>query len=317
MVDKTEVEEPSTEAAVIEDESAESSPAESETEEDLLSVIQDAMQPDEEAESHSEEQVEELDEVAAASDTEEEADDSADDAEYDNVPFNKHPRFRKLLDERNAYKENADKFDVMQNYLSKNNLSGDEAAKGLEIMALMKNDPMAALTALKPYVQMLSETAGIMLPQDIQSRVDDGYLDEDAAKELSVARAEAARSKAQLDQVAQAQQNQQRQAVRNNLVDTANAWETKTRESDPDFDLKQDLIDARITAIVKEQGYARTPEQVLAIANQAYKDVNERFQSKFGNMRPMKTASGGKLGGSPQAEPKSLAEAIGNALGGS
>ena len=299
---------------IVEDESAESSTAESETEEDLLSVIQDAMQPDEEPESHSEEKVEELDEVAASSETSE-TDTSVAEDDDENVPFNSHPRFRKLLDERNAFKEKGEKFDVMQNYLTENNLSGDEAAKGLEIMALMKNDPMAALNALKPYVQTLSEAAGIQLPQDIQARVNDGYLDEDAARELSVARAEAKRSNARADAMAESRQRDQQLEYVERLKDTANAWEAKTRESDPDFDLKHDLIDARIRALVNEHGYAKTPDQVLSLANQAYAEVNERFSAKFGNHRPMKTASGGKLGGSPQAEPKSLAEAIGNALG--
>lgn len=315
MVDETEVEEPSTEAAVIEDEGAESSTAESETEEDLLSVIQDAMQPDEEPESHSENEVEE-DQVAADAET--------DDAEYaepvedfTDVPFNKHPRFKKLLEERNAFKESASKFDVMQNYLTENNLSGDEAAKGLEIMALMKADPMAALNALKPYVQNLSQAAGIMLPQDIQTRVDDGYLDEDAGRELAVARAEAERQKAQVNQYAQAQQYQAAQQHRSSLAETVTAWEERTAQSDPDFDLKREEMEDRIRVLVSQKGQPQTAQDAIAMAKEAYETVNERFTSRFADRRPIKTASGGKLGGSPQAEPKSLQEAIANALGNS
>ena len=316
MVDETEVAEPSTETDVIEDENAESSTAESETEEDLLSVIQDAVQPDEEPESHSEDEVDELDEVAAESDTSDAV--YAEPVEdFTDVPFHKHPRFKKVLEERNAYKENAQKFDVMQNYLTDNKLSGEEAAKGLEIMALMKADPMAALNALKPYVQNLSQAAGIVLPQDIQTRVNDGYLDEDAGREMAVLRANEQRAKAQANEYAQAQQQQAAQQHINSLAETVTAWEQKTRQSDPDFDLKQEEIDDRIRVMVSERGRPNTAQDAIAMAREAYEAVNTRFQSRFADRRPMKTASGGKLGGSPQAEPQSLHEAIANALGNS
>ena len=314
MVEETEVAEPSTETDVIEDENAESSTAESETEADLLSVIQDAMQPEEEPESHSENEVEGPDTLVAESDAEN--DEVVDDAEdFSDEPFHKHPRFKKVLEERNSYKDSAEKFNVMQNYLMDNQLSGDEAAKGLEIMALMKADPMAALNALKPYVQNLSQAAGIVLPQDIQARVDDGYLDEDAGRELAVARAGEQRANAQVNQYAQAQQqNVARQHI-NSLAETVTAWEEKARQSDPDFNLKQEEIDDRIRVMVSERGRPNTPQDAISMAKEAYDAVNTRFQTRFADRRPIKTASGGKIGGSPQAEPQSLQDAIANALG--
>lgn len=317
MVDETEVEETSTEAAVIEDENAESSTAESETEEDLLNVIQDAMQPDEEPESHSESNEEqETDHIAA--DSEDGVDEYVEpDEDYTDVPFHKHPRFKKVLEERNAYKENAAKFDVMQNYLTDNNLSGDEAAKGLEIMALMKSNPMAALTALKPYVANLSEAAGVILPQDIQNRVNDGYLDEDAGRELAATRAEAARQKQRLDMIAAQQQQAKARETITDLAETVTAWEQRTKQSDPDFELKQDEIDDRIRVMVNERGRPQTRQDAISMVKEAYEQVNTRFKQRFADRRPMKTASGGKLGGSPQAEPQSLQEAIANALGNS
>tara|TARA_R110002074_G_scaffold126286_3_gene264231 strand:- start:826 stop:1776 length:951 start_codon:yes stop_codon:yes gene_type:complete len=316
MVEEPEVTEPSTEAEMIEDESVVSSTAESETEADLLSVIQDAMQPDEEPESHSDSEVEDTDVHAAESNTE--VDEAVDDVEdFSDEPFHKHPRFKKVLEERNAYKDSAEKFDVMQNYLADNQLSGDEAAKGLEIMALMRSDPMAALNALKPYVQNLSQAAGIVLPQDIQTRVDDGYLDEDAGRELAVARAGQQRANAQVDQYAQAQQNEATQQHVNSMAQTVTAWEQKTRQSDPDFELKQEEIDDRIRVLVSERGRPNTPQDAISMAKEAYGAVNTRFQTRFADRRPIKSASGGKIGGSPQAEPQSLQDAIANALGNS
>ena len=116
MVDETTESETSTEADdIIEDDKAESSTPESETEEDLLSVIQDAVQPDEETESHSESEEEEREVVAAVS-TESEVDVELADQEedYSKLPFHKHPRFKELVQQRNEAKESAEKFDIMQ-----------------------------------------------------------------------------------------------------------------------------------------------------------------------------------------------------------
>lgn len=325
MVDETTGSETSTEAdTIIEDEKAESSTPESETEADLLSVIKDAAQPDEEPESRSESEEVERDEVAAES-TESDADvEFADQEEdYSNLPFHKHPRFKELVQQRNEAKESAEKFNVMQNYLTTNNLSGDEAVIGLDIMAKMKSDPMAALTALKPYVQQLSQAAGLVMPQDIQTRVDDGYLDEEAGRELSRTRAEAARQKQQNEMMLQQQQLQGQQEQTNYLASLAMDWEENARANDPDYDLKEDLIDARVQALRRELGSngqiytAQTPEALRELAETAYNQVNERYNATFGNRTSMKTASGGKLGGSPAPEPQSLQEAIAAAMGNS
>ena len=320
MVDETTASETSTEAEdIIEDENAESSPVESETEADLLSVIQDAAQPEEEPESHSETEEVEREEVEAVS-TESEADVELAEQEedYSNLPFHKHPRFKELVQQRNEARESAQKFDVMQNYLTEANLSGEEAAIGLDIMAKMKSDPMAALTALKPYVQQLSQAAGIVMPQDIQTRVDDGYLDEDAGRELAIARAEAARQKQTNEQMVQRQQMQTQREYVDYLAETVTNWEENARANDPDYDLKEDLIDARVRAMIAERGQtAQNPQEAIQLAQSAYDQVNEKFNSKFGNRPAMKTASGGKLGGSPAPEPQSLQEAIAAAMGNS
>lgn len=320
MVDETTESETSTEAEdIIEDENAESSPVESETEADLLSVIQDAAQPEEEPESHSETEEVEREEVEAVS-TEGEADVELAEQEedYSNLPFHKHPRFKELVQQRNEARESAEKFDVMQNYLADNNLSGEEAAVGLDIMAKMKSDPMAALEALKPYVQQLSQAAGIVMPQDIQTRVDDGYLDENAGRELAIARAEAARQKQHNEQMVQRQQMQTQQDHIDYLAETVTNWEENARSNDPDYDLKEDLIDARVRAMIAERGQtAQNPQEAIQLAQSAYDQVNEKFNAKFGNRPPIKTASGGKLGGSPAPEPQSLQEAIAAAMGNS
>ena len=296
------------------DEHAQSSSAESETEEDLLSVVQDAMQPSEDADSQSDEEYDEDDDDGEYEHEDGLAADDADES-FEDVPFHKHPRFKEVIDQRNKYREGAEQYEQITSFLSQNNLSAEEAAQGFQIMALMKNDPAAALEALNPFVQQLGVQSGITMPGDIQSKVEDGYLDEDAGRELSRLRAEAARERQMREQMQGQQQQQQAQAQLHNLAATVTDWEERTRASDPDYDLKQDEIDDRVRVLVTERGRPQTPEQAIAMAKEAYDSVNERYKARFGNKRQIRTASGGKLGGTPQAEPTSLMEAVQNALG--
>jgi len=296
------------------DEQAQSSSAESETEEDLLSVVQDAMQPSKDEESLASEEVEEEDSEGGYESKGLEASNA--DEDFDDVPFHKHPRFKEVIDQRNKYREGAEQYEQITGFLNANNLSAEEAAQGFQIMAMMKNDPAAALEALNPFVQQLGMQAGVTMPDDIQSKVNDGYLDEDAGRELSRARAEAARERQMREQMQGQQQQAQARAHLTSLASTVTEWEERTRASDPDYELKQDEIDDRVRVLVTERGRPQTSEQAIAMAKEAYDSVNERYKARFGNKRQIRTASGGKLSGTPQAEPTSLMEAVQNVLGG-
>ena len=122
---------------------------------------------------------------------------------------------------------------------------------------------------------------------------------------------------------AQQQQQQAQQEHTNYLASLAMEWEENARANDPDYDLKEDLIDARDQALRRELGSngqlytAQTPEALRELAETAYNQVNEKYNATFGSRKPMKTASGGKLGGSPAPEPQSLQEAIAAAMGNS
>jgi len=319
MVDETELEQPST--APENDEQALSSSAESETEDDLLAVVKAAVETEEPSETDSQ-----SDEVESDEEDEDEIEDESDDDAYEasetdeaDVPFNKHPRFRKLIAERNELRPKAEQYDQITGYLKTNGLSADEAAKGFEIMALMKNDPAKAVQALQPYLQNLALATGYTLPDDIQQRLDDGYLDESDAREMARLRAENQRSEQRNAYRLEAEQRARADEALTNAAAAVEAWEAKTRSSDPDYDLKADELDDRVKVIMAERranGYSAplTADEAINIAKTAYDEVTKRNQARFGNKRPIRSASGGKLGGTPTPEPNSLMEAVQNAL---
>lgn len=313
MIDQVTEAEPSTDSEEEQDVNEQSSSSESETEEDLLSVVQSAMEVSDDAGSQPEEEIEQEGEEVFEADAEstgEQPDITEDEDSFEDVPFNKHPRFQEILRQKNEYKQDAERYNNIQTFLETNKVSADEAADGLQIMALMKKDPVEALNALKPYIETLSQAAGYVLPDDIQSRVNDGYLDEDAGRELARAKAQAQNERTQREALLQDQQQATQAAQLNDVAMSVTEWENRTRSTDPDYDLKQPEIDDRVRVLVATQGRPNTTQDALAMAKQAYTEVNERHKKRYANKPQMRTASGGNLAGTPQADPKNLMEAV-------
>jgi len=307
-----------------EDQDVQSSSTESETEDDLLSVVQSAIKdddkPSEETESQSvEEKTEEVkteetvETEAVESKTETE---SKEDDELDKVPLHLQPRFKEVIAEKNSFKKGHEQYVKITDSLKKMNLSAQETAQGLTIMGLMKNDPQEALKALEPIISNLKEVTGAKIPEDIQQKIDDGYMDEDAGAELAKTRADVQMQKNANQSLVDQQKKADEQQSVNQIAQTVNQWEERTRKTDPDFDLKQDEIDDRVSALVRERGRPNTPKEAESLAQEAYDTVTKRHHSRLGVKRPIRSMSNNKLGGSPMPEPKSLMEAVQNAMAG-
>ena len=172
---------------------------EGESSESLLSVLEDVVKPTEPEAEASEEQAEAPPAVAEDESVQEPVDvrleQSEDNEDFKDVPFNKHPRFRQVIQERKEFKQQAEEFreksgqfDQVIDFMNENQLTPDEMAEGMKIMALMKNDPMAAQEAMKPHLDMLGRYSGEVLPEDIQTRMNEGYIDQETATELAQAR---------------------------------------------------------------------------------------------------------------------------------
>jgi hypothetical protein len=317
MAEEAEELETSTSSEEIQDDQVTDSSSEQgeETEETLLSVVQDAMKKEEVEEESPPSEVNEEEESKAESSEPSDVPVEADTEEenFDDVPFHKHPRFKEVIDQRNKYKSDSAEYQKITGFLESNNISAEEAAEGFKIMALMKSDPKAALEALNPYVKDLGISSGVTMPEDIQKKVNEGYLDEDAARELSQAKAQATQNQKRLDALEQQNAANQIHAQRSDIASVVTEWEQKTKQSDPDYSLKSAEIDDRVKVLVAESGVPKSSTEAIAIANKAYEEVNKRHSARS-TKRPIKTASGGKLSGTPHAEPKNLHEAVALAL---
>ena len=307
----------STTEAVAEDtaSSSDATEVEAETPETLADVVQDALQPAEEP----------VEEVEATEETEsmEPYDDSgknakASEADDDKLlPFHKHPRFKGIVAEKNELKEtvsrlqnDSDQYSKITDFISKNNLSAKDAVEGFKIMSAIRNNPESAYGILGHHLNNVSKITGRSLPKDIQAKVDDGFLDEDAAKELSQGRANLARER-HLRKADQAKAQRQQVDTQSGLLTNAlQTWGESTLAKDLDFGLKQEEFNDRVVALVNERGQPGTQTEVLALVEDAYATVNERFKARQPQPQTLRTATGGKLSGTPRLEPKTLSDAI-------
>jgi hypothetical protein len=318
------------EEQIVEDSSSETTEAQTdeteasssdavETEESLLSVVQDALPAEEEVQQAEEEVLQEEPEEVMEVKSEETAE--AESEDFSDVPFNKHPRFRKLIAEKNEQKELATKYQTdseqykkITNFIELNNLTAKDAVEGFKLMAMLRNNPEDGYKRLQAHMDNVGKLTGQNLPEDIQAKVNDGYLDEDAAKELSQARASLNRERSMRQHTQKRFSNAAQSASEERLSDTIKTWGEATLTNDPDFSLKQDEFNDRISALVSERGKPKSPEDVLSIANDAYDTINERFKSRQLSKQPLKSTTKGKLGGVPVAEPSNMRDIVSQAL---
>jgi hypothetical protein len=294
--------------------SSDATEVEAETQETLADVVQEAFQPAEET-SVEVEATEETETVESYDDSENNAEASESDDKL--LPFHKHPRFKGIVAEKNELKEtvsrlqnDSDQYSKITDFISQNNLSAKDAVEGFKIMSAIKNNPESAYGILGHHLNNVSKATGRRLPKDIQAKVDDGFLDEDAAKELSQSRASLAREQNLRKSDQEKVRRQQVDSQSDMLSGALQSWGESTLAKDMDFGLKQEEFNDRVVALVNERGQPGTQTEVLALVEDAYETVNKRFKARQPQPTTLRTATGGKLSGTPRTEPKSLSDAI-------
>lgn len=276
---------------------AKSSPATGEDGPDLLDIVRDVVDKRPKAETASPAEGEDTGDKGQIDDKKD------DDEDYSDVPFSKHPRFKKLIAQRNELRVDATRYRNVQAFLDTNGLSADEAGDILVIGALAKTNPAEAWQRVKPWVQKLLVAAGEVLPEDVQQRVQAGEISHEAALELTRARAAA-----QSMQAAQSFREQQEAARRqreasNSILGAASAWEEDRRLKDPNFSAKQEPLMREIAWLQAKEGRPTTPEGVRDQLQRAYKAVNAAFvppQPKPAPRPAVRPVTGGQVAGNQQ-----------------
>jgi hypothetical protein len=200
-----------------------------------------------------------------------------DNENFSDVPFHKHPRFQKLVSERNELRGDAQRYRNVEAFIAENGLSAEETADLIQIGGLMKTDPAEAWKRMKPVVENVLKAAGELLPPDLKSMVDAGQMTVEAAKEVSRARASVASVQATSRWQQQRQQVDQQQAVQTAISGAVSSWEAERQTRDPNFAAKLPALQREVAFLQTTEGRPKTPEGVRAQLQKAYDAVNQTF----------------------------------------
>lgn len=252
--------------------------------------------------------------------------------DYAEVPFNKHPRFRQLLKERRTLQdqlaerdaelvklketggpqqESLQRFTRFTEAVRSADLNAKEVNDGFAIMAAMKRDPEKALQMIEPYVHALLVSTGRKLDGDLAKKVQDGAVDQETASQLQRERHTRARLETQTQgqQTALERSEEQRrtEALVQSVTTAVSSWEDR-QKTDPDYQKKQPLVIREIGWLMQQKGYPQTPEQAVAMAEEAKRTVEKNLSSLIPR-QAVRTVTGGSSAATAAARPKTLLEA--------
>jgi hypothetical protein len=300
--------------------------------ESLLDRVTDALKPEAQPgetpdqEASQEEGAEGKEGEDTAEGGESEADDLEDDPtdeELGKYHSKTRRRVKKLISQRNEARDESEKVKTELHGFYGALRDAGVTQEGLNTFAefsrLTYTDPTRALAVIEPIVASLREAAGEVLPADLKEKVDSGYVDETTAKELAKARQNAQRNeqqiKAQRQQSDQQRATQQREAFAGQLRTTLSTWETSWKGADPDYKAKQPFVMSEIRALVAAEGFPKTAQDAVGLADKAKKSVEDRLRA----VMPQKSAVNpvtGSTAGTAKAKPNSILGAIDQALSG-
>jgi len=246
------------------------------------------------------------------------------DLKSSDVPLGKIDRFRSVIEEKNGYKQQAESlmqveehFRTLQNSARASGMSEDQIAQYFELPMLMQSNPQAAYELIQGFQSDMATRYGMTMPEDLQQKVDEGYIDAESAQRL--AKAEASERMAQ-----QAMQSRQQEAEETARMATAQAvssavtsYEQQLANSDPDYSAKQKWLYEKLQTKKLASGLPASPEQAIEWVNQAYGEINETFKSMAPPPQPKRTLSSRGVNQPSSAPPASMYEAVLRAVGGS
>jgi hypothetical protein len=221
-------------------------------------------------------------------------------------PFHEHPRWKEMVETNRALSSKAQRIDAIEDFMGAHGLSGEQVAQGFEIMALIVRDPAAAREALLAQVARIDEAIGLKLPEDLRKKVDEGYVDEETALELSKARKAKERAEGVVQKTAEQIEAERAQAAAVAKRDAANAWEADIKVRDPDYlTVKKPLMDAFLKAAIAEKGMPRTAEEALSLVKSTYDAVTAHVTKIRPTPAPTKKfVQSTPVAGQPRPEPK-------------
>jgi len=312
---------------------AESSPVEGDTKpKSALEAVENALKP-EAAKEPGESPAPEVDQdKPLETKTGEDADD--DGKKDEDPPFHEHPRWQEMIAERDGLKADVERLEVdaghfqnLQSFARDANLSQEDMTNGLNIMRLMRNDPVRCYSALQPYMTALEGAIGVTIPADLQEQVDRGMMTLEAAQLSSRDRAAARLADGRTVQSERTIANNtaiQRQEADDKAVDdykldvgnSMTSWEEKWKSSDPDYEKLQPFVQDKIVAKINAATTQLSVDDIVKIADDARVEVKKTMSALVPTKKPVEPVRAGKTVTDPATAPKDALDVVNQVLDG-
>lgn len=198
----------------------------------------------------------------------------------------------------------------LKEFITENQISPDDWGLMMQVAAdLRRGDFQQFLDKIGPYVNMAQQYVGQALPSDLHEQVMGGFITEDYARELSRLRLQEQMQTQQLQTAHHQQQESQMHTAAVAIRDVVNNWEADMRARDPDYAKKHGTVQRYAQAAIQANGAPRTPQEALAMVQQAYADAEKdlkAFVPAPAATTPRPGSAGSSTGARP--EPKDLLE---------
>ena len=217
--------------------------------------------------------------------------------------------------------EAKEKFEKFQGFVQSNNIEPQNVTVAFDAMAkLSAGDHQGFLDQVMPWVTAAQHAIGAVLPEDLQAQVDDGYMTEEAAKDLS--RSKAAQAAAEAKAARLEQKDQQRSAADttettiNSIATAVSAREAEIKSSDPDYAHKADAVRSFMEFALESGAVPKTVEEAVGMVNKAYENANKSFKPAAPKPAPKPTLPSPSASSVSRGQPaaENLEDAIGIAL---
>jgi hypothetical protein len=259
-------------------------------------------------------------------------DDESEDAASDEKGPVPYKRFEEVVGERKKLEEQTKQWEplvmaqqLINETLNSAGVSLEEFQNIVDVLALSKSDPEAALVKLKPLLTELNQFAEDAVPAEIQTkinglaeRVKDGELSQSAADELQAAWLEQVKVSRKVklnEKKGQMTEVQRQQAYVQSFVNAASDWGNTKMKSDPDYrpKAKADAADGlhELTEAFFTRGLASTklksPQDLVGLLEKSYASAKAILAPKRnGATKPVPTSRGATAVSQPKA--KTLSE---------
>jgi hypothetical protein len=220
----------------------------------------------------------------------------------------------------------AEQMDQLVGYMRQNQIKPEDLNSSMQITALINTGKYEeALASLSPIINQLFSLTGRTLPPELQQEVETGYITPERAKELHRAKIAATqaseREKAAAERQAAASQKAEADQTIAMYGTAATAWENSKKTSDPDWSMKQplvqDMVEAEMLRIYQSDP-SKLPRDAKGV-NAMLDGILAKVEKTIAPFRPAVKAitpvNGRPVSAGTTSKPGNLMEAVDQALG--